>query len=84
MRLSVRNWNLNKNKNFIVFCCRATLFTIKLGTTQLSDVGDNVISLATENYVVHPEFNPNTLDNDLGAIKFRSYIQMTGKITKTM
>lgn len=57
---------------------KADLFTIKLGTTKLSDTGANVLTLATEEYVLHEGFNPTTLANDLGAIKFRSYIQLTG------
>lgn len=62
---------------------RGVLFTIKLGTTNLKDTGSNVATLATETYVLHPDFNSNTLENDLGAIRFRSDITFTSTIVVT-
>lgn len=43
----------------------------------MQDTGSTVATLATETYVLNPDFNSNTLENDLGAIKFRSEITFT-------
>lgn len=58
---------------------RATLFTIILGTTDLSDTGSNVVKVATEHYVLYPDYNPNTLEHDIGLIKLRQKVEWTCK-----
>jgi secreted trypsin-like serine protease len=57
----------------------ATLFTILLGTHKLSGDDSTVLKLATETYFLHPEYNPDTLENDIGLIKLRMPVTITGK-----
>jgi secreted trypsin-like serine protease len=61
----------------------AILFTIQLGSNSLSEADSNRLTLATANYVVHPDFNPDTLENDIGLIQFRLPIQFTDFIGAT-
>jgi hypothetical protein len=56
----------------------ATLFTIQLGLSNLKANEPSTLTLATDEYFLHPEFNPNTLENDIGLIKFRMPITFTG------
>jgi hypothetical protein len=42
----------------------------------------NVIRLSTDNYFVHPDYDPTTLINDVGLIKLRIAITYNGKIFK--
>ncbi|EFA04555.2 serine protease H117 [Tribolium castaneum] len=50
----------------------AQLFTIYLGTANLKDVNNpNSLKLATDEYVLHPDYNPDTFENDVGLIKLR-------------
>ncbi|KAJ3632602.1 hypothetical protein MTP99_009599 [Tenebrio molitor] len=60
----------------------ATLFTILLGTHKLSGDNSTVLKLATETYVLHPEYNPDTLENDIGLIKLRLRVTLTGNINQ--
>ncbi|XP_063913220.1 chymotrypsin BI-like [Zophobas morio] len=55
----------------------AILFTIYLGTISLQTLGSGSIRLATEEYVLHPEFNPLTLENDIGLIRLRMPVERT-------
>ena len=51
-----------------------------MGTHKLSgDDASIVIRLGTEHYVLHPDYNPSTLANDIGLIKFRGSITFTRK-----
>ncbi|RZC37325.1 brachyurin-like, partial [Asbolus verrucosus] len=56
------------------------LFTIQLGSNSLTEDDSNRLILATSNYMVHPNFNPDTTENDIGLIKFRMAIQYTDYI----
>ncbi|EFA04554.1 brachyurin [Tribolium castaneum] len=49
----------------------ATSFTIVLGTHKLDGDSANVQKLATDEFVLHPDYNPTTLENDIGLIKLR-------------
>ncbi|KAJ3656389.1 hypothetical protein Zmor_015471 [Zophobas morio] len=61
----------------------AILFTILMGTHKLSgDDASIVIRLGTEHYVLHPDYNPSTLANDIGLIKFRGSITFTPYINR--
>ncbi|KAJ3656371.1 hypothetical protein Zmor_015454 [Zophobas morio] len=58
----------------------ATLFTIYLGSNSPRGDSENGVTLATDTYYLHPEYNPATLENDIGLIKFRTYITQTDYI----
>ena len=48
-----------------------------MGTHKLSGDDESILRLATEHYVLHPDYNPSTLANDIGLIKFRGPITFT-------
>ena len=56
---------------------RATLFTIQIGSNKLTEDDTNRVIVATSEYVIHPEFNPTTLENDVGLIKLRIPVEFT-------
>ncbi|RZB40523.1 Trypsin domain containing protein, partial [Asbolus verrucosus] len=58
-------------------CPFAVLFTIRLGSNSLDSNDPNVIQLSTDSYMVHPDYNPATLENDIGLIQFRMPITFT-------
>ncbi|XP_063914165.1 brachyurin-like [Zophobas morio] len=58
----------------------AILFTIYLGTNNIETPGSTSVRLATDEYVLHPEFNPLTLENDIGLIKLRMPVERTDYI----
>ncbi|KAJ3656383.1 hypothetical protein Zmor_015465 [Zophobas morio] len=60
----------------------AILFTVVMGTHKLSVNDESVVRVATEHYVLHPDYNPNTLANDIGLIKFRAPITFTTYINR--
>lgn len=66
-----------KYLHFFIFS--ATLFTINLGSISLNTEDPSRLTVATSEYFLHPDFNPLTLDNDIGLIKLRMPIQFTGK-----
>jgi hypothetical protein len=57
---------------------RVTLFTIHLGSTTILTGDENRIILSTATYTVHPQYNQNTLENDVGLIKLHMPITFTG------
>ncbi|KAJ3656344.1 hypothetical protein Zmor_015428 [Zophobas morio] len=57
----------------------ATLFQIVLGSVHLSG-GSEQIEVATSSYVLHPDYNPLTLENDIGLIQLRLPITLTNYI----
>jgi secreted trypsin-like serine protease len=59
----------------------ATLFTIRLGSNNLNSNDPNGQRLATDSYVLHPDYNPDTVENDLGLIKLRMPITYTTYIS---
>jgi hypothetical protein len=48
-----------------------------LGTNNLNSNDPNALRLATDYYVLHPDFNTLTLENDVGLIKLRMPIEFT-------
>ncbi|KAH0820945.1 hypothetical protein GEV33_001846 [Tenebrio molitor] len=57
-----------------------TLFTIHLGSTTILTGDENRIILSTATYTVHPQYNQNTLENDVGLIKLHMPITFTDYI----
>ncbi|XP_063913384.1 brachyurin-like [Zophobas morio] len=55
----------------------ATLFTIQLGSNTLNGDDSNRVTVATSEYSLHPDFNPATLENDIGLIKLRIPVELT-------
>jgi secreted trypsin-like serine protease len=57
----------------------AILFTIQLGSNKLT--GDDLyrVTAATSTYVLHPDYNPLTLENDIGLIQLRMSVAYTSK-----
>ncbi|XP_063913800.1 brachyurin-like [Zophobas morio] len=56
---------------------QATHFIIRLGSATLNDPDENRITLSASTYFLHPDFNPDTLDNDIGMIKLHLPITFT-------
>ncbi|KYB27513.1 Transmembrane protease serine 9-like Protein [Tribolium castaneum] len=52
----------------------AVSFTVHLGSNTLDGSDPNLIKLSTDTFVLHPEYDPMTLNNDIGLIKFRMAI----------
>lgn len=67
-----------KFSDFLRFVCRARIFTILLGTHQLQG-NDLTVRVATETYFLHPDYNPLTLEHDVGVIKLREPVTYSGK-----
>ncbi|RZC39273.1 Trypsin domain containing protein, partial [Asbolus verrucosus] len=62
----------------------AVLFTIQLGSNHLvSDDPDRMI-VATSTYILHPDFNPDTIENDIGLIKFRRPVDYNSELILTV
>ncbi|KAJ3656346.1 hypothetical protein Zmor_015430 [Zophobas morio] len=55
----------------------AILFTIHLGSISLEKEDSARLTLASSQYYLHPEYNAQTLDNDIGLIKLRMAIELT-------
>ncbi|XP_063913726.1 brachyurin-like [Zophobas morio] len=51
------------------------LFDIRLGSNRLNDA--SAVRVATDEYYLHPDYNPDTLENDIGLIKFREPVEFT-------
>ncbi|KAJ3656420.1 hypothetical protein Zmor_015500 [Zophobas morio] len=56
---------------------KAVLFTIQVGSVHLEGHDPNRQTVATSEYVIHPDFNPDTMENDIGLIRFRMPITYT-------
>jgi hypothetical protein len=56
----------------------ALLFSIRLGSNSLKSNDPNALTVATDNYFLHPDYDPLTLNNDVGLIKLRMAITLTG------
>jgi hypothetical protein len=66
---------------FLYLCnSSAVLFVITLGSATLKDDDPNRITVATSEYFLHPDYNPDTLENDLGLIKLRMPVTFTGEV----
>ncbi|KAJ3632566.1 hypothetical protein MTP99_009566 [Tenebrio molitor] len=55
----------------------ATLFTIQIGSITLEDEDPNRVTLTSSEYIIHPDYNPDTLENDLGLIKLNETFAIT-------
>lgn len=55
----------------------AVLFTVSLGSATLEDDDPNRLIVATSTYFIHPDYDPSTLNNDIGIIEFRMPITLT-------
>jgi hypothetical protein len=55
----------------------AVLFTIYLGAHYLNEDEPSRVRLATDFYILHPEYNPLTLENDIGLIQLRMPVTFT-------
>lgn len=51
-----------------------------LGSHLLNGADSNRLIVAADEWYIHPDYNPNTLDNDVGLIKLRMPIEYTGKL----
>ncbi|RZC38660.1 serine protease 53, partial [Asbolus verrucosus] len=58
----------------------ATLFTIRLGSNSLVTNDPNRKTVATSHYVIHPDYNPSTLEHNIGLIRLRLPIELTNYI----
>ncbi|XP_044268048.1 chymotrypsin BII-like isoform X1 [Tribolium madens] len=58
----------------------ATLFTIRLGAISLTEPDENRVTFSTSTFFLHPEFNTETLENDIGLIKLRMPVTHTSYI----
>jgi secreted trypsin-like serine protease len=56
-------------------------FTIQLGSNKLDGTDPNRVTLATATFVIHPGYNPDTLENDVGLIRLRLPIEFNQYIT---
>lgn len=79
----LRRW-VSTNKictTWFIFQCRAVLFTIYLGAHYLNEDEPSRVRLATDFYILHPEYNPLTLENDIGLIQLRMPVTFTSKFS---
>jgi secreted trypsin-like serine protease len=60
----------------------AEQFTIQLGSNNLQSSDDNRLIVAATTSVVHPDYNPDTLEHDVGLIKLHMPITFTDYIQK--
>ncbi|RZC38661.1 brachyurin-like, partial [Asbolus verrucosus] len=62
----------------------AVSFTIQLGSNNLKASDPNRVTAATSNYELHPDFNPDTLENDVGLIKLRQPVMYNEYIQRVL
>ena len=51
-----------------------------LGSNSLEGEDPNRETLATSTYHLHPDFNPDTLENDIAVIQLRMPVMLSGKL----
>ncbi|KAJ3656386.1 hypothetical protein Zmor_015468 [Zophobas morio] len=56
---------------------RAELFEIHLGTNTLDGSGPYAVKVSADEYILHPEYDPLTLDNDIGLIWLRLPVEFS-------
>ncbi|XP_044266717.1 brachyurin-like [Tribolium madens] len=59
----------------------ATSFRIQLGSNILEGTDPNRVTLATASFSLHPSYNPENLENDIGLIKLRLPIEFNQYIS---
>jgi hypothetical protein len=52
---------------------------IQVGSNLLDGDDINRQTVATSEYVLHPDFNPDTIENDIGLIKLRMSVTYSRK-----
>ncbi|XP_063913223.1 brachyurin-like [Zophobas morio] len=57
-----------------------TITTISFGADTLENEDDSRVTVATSTYFLHPDYNPQTLENDIGIIRLRMPITHTNYI----
>lgn len=62
----------------IILSSSATQFTIHLGSNSLNNADPNRVTVATSTYIVHPEFDPDTLEHDIGLLRLRLPVDFNG------
>lgn len=55
------------------------MFTILLGTTKLDSSQDSVVKVVATESVIHPNFDADTLENDLALIHLDEPVTYTSK-----
>ncbi|KAJ3632591.1 hypothetical protein MTP99_009590 [Tenebrio molitor] len=50
------------------------MFSIRLGANNLND--RNALTVSTDTYFLHPDYDPATLSNDVGLIKLQTAVQL--------
>jgi hypothetical protein len=79
LRLQVNKFSL---ECFLLDChFSALLFTIQLGSNTLEGDDPNRIIVSTSTYYLHPDFNPDTIDNDIAVIVLRMPVMLNGNLT---
>ncbi|RZC41676.1 Trypsin domain containing protein [Asbolus verrucosus] len=58
----------------------ASLLTVRLGSIHLNKADPSSVTVATSHVVPHPDFNPETLENDIGLAKLRLPVELTDYI----
>lgn len=56
------------------------MFTILLGTTKLDSSQDSVVKTTATEYVLHPNFDPDTLENDIALIHLDEAVTYTSNV----
>ncbi|KAJ3656402.1 hypothetical protein Zmor_015482 [Zophobas morio] len=60
----------------------AILFTIQLGSHKLEGDDPYRVTVATSHSVLHPDYNPLTLENDIGLIELRIPVEYSHTLNK--
>ncbi|XP_044267305.1 brachyurin-like [Tribolium madens] len=58
----------------------AILFTIQIGSNTLTTTDPERVTLSSSEYVVHPNFDPDRIENDIALIKLRMPVTYTWTI----
>jgi hypothetical protein len=80
LRLQVSAHILKSKQQQNILYFSAVLFTIQLGSAQLVSDDPNRMTVATSTYILHPDFKPDTIENDIGLIKFRRPVDYNSKL----
>jgi secreted trypsin-like serine protease len=59
----------------------AIVFTIQLGSNTLEGADPNRVKVSSSEYVVHPDYNSLTLENDIGLIKLRIPVEYSNYLS---
>mgnify|MGYP005985588749 CR=1 FL=1 len=61
---------------------RAELFDIHLGTNLLNGDDPYAVRVSADEYILHPEYDPLSLDNDIGLIWLRLPVEFSGTVNR--